>query len=1444
MRSSNKHIRLPKALLNATSRIVLISVALSNLSMHAIAAEELHYDGTDQTALTADPTDINGSRMSLRPHLTEPTNTITANGGNEGVRTKWDNSVAPYNIYGFISVRDSYSGSNGDDGLPALGTIVSVKDVEYDWSGEGNKATNAEISGHIGGMGGGSVFGGLSAGAPGYISYSGSSSGLGGKGGDITGAQLSLDNVAIYGADAGDGNSSPVADYRVSTIGGMGGGSVYGGLSVGGAGSWSTNSVIDNGNGGKGGDLSGNKVTLNKTDLYGGKGGNGGERYGGSVGGFGGASVLGGVSIGGAGGNGFTGSKNNGQGGSSGVIFNNIVNLTDVNLTGADGGNGGSTIGNNGSGGTAGAGGGIVGGGLAIAGGGGFAGNNGTSNSDGGNGGAVHDNHVTLTDGTIKGANGGKGGDGLPSSGGGVGGMGGGLVFGGMTIGGAGGSSYDSISTGGNGGHGDEVKSNTVTLVRNTIEGGRGGVGGSSTESGGGAGGAGGATVFGGLSMGGAGGLGQMISTPNSDSIGGNGGTSGDVSYNIISLDHTTLKGGIGGNGGVGGGIGGMGGGSVIGGLSTGGGGGFGKNAKEFNGNGGDSGAVTNNQITIVDSTLIGNTGGTGGAISHDVSILEEGSQEGEKNVSMGGSGSGGAGGGSVFGGLSLGGVGGFGSQGGVRNGVGGNAGAVNNNTIILERVEIHGGEGGAAGNIHVGSEEGSGLVGSNGGSIYGGASVGGSGGIGYNATQSNGVGGLGGDVGNNHITLTDVVLYSAETAKNSVHNQGVYGGISMGGTGGFGDVSSSATKNGGNGGNAGNVNGNTIAIFGKSLITKDIYGGLSHGGKAGIHFSDENILVSSQDGLGGDANHNTVTLTGDQIVIGERDEEGNVTEYGSIWGGRSLNGDGKDSVTADVFTGNTLNLNGYRGTVAGIHNFENYNWILPADVKNGDTLIKIADGGTPVDLTNTKHTIAGLDPNGPRFMTGDMVTLIDKSGGSWSPVDYTLKQGQFIFYDTTLKQKQAGDNTAFIVQFGQKTDNTPNNDHTGDNTGGGDDTGGGDHNGGNTGGGDDNTGGGDHNGGNTGGGDNNGGSNNTGGNGTGSNGGNNQGTGNNNPPTSAAELNPQSKSYSEGRAASLAFVSQGSDVIANSMGTIAGLAARTDNRFNHPVYVPFIITGGSSSRYQTGSHVEIDGFNMIAGLAFGFNLESGHKVTTGAFFEYGRGTYDTYNSFDRFASVHGDGDSDYKGGGILARIEFAGTGLGLVKNLRPDETDGLYLDASLRFGQSDGKFTAGRNFGLEEQVVDYHGSYDSTANYFGGHVTGGYVFNFDDKRALDVYGRYLWTRMESDTVKIDAEQLHFDRSISSRMELGTRYSYQYNDWFKPYIGATYDYEFDGEVGAKAYEFDLNKPSLEGSTGIFEAGFKMNPLRDNKALTINVDGQGYVGARQGGGGGVKLKYEF
>lgn len=97
----------------------------------------------------------------------------------------------------------------------------------------------------------------------------------------------------------GEVNGSPDDIYRGGTIGSMGGGSVFGSISIGGAGGWSSGALIDNANIRTGSNISGNYVTLKITRLSGGKGGNGGSKAGGSAALFSGASVLRGISIGG-----------------------------------------------------------------------------------------------------------------------------------------------------------------------------------------------------------------------------------------------------------------------------------------------------------------------------------------------------------------------------------------------------------------------------------------------------------------------------------------------------------------------------------------------------------------------------------------------------------------------------------------------------------------------------------------------------------------------------------------------------------------------------------------------------------------------------------------------------------------------------------------------------------------------------------------------------------------------------------------------------------------------------------------------------------------------------------------------------------------------------------------------------------------------------------------
>lgn len=260
----------------------------------------------------------------------------------------------------------------------------------------------------------------------------------------------------------------------------------------------------------------------------------------------------------------------------------------------------------------------------------------------------------------------------------------------------------------------------------------------------------------------------------------------------------------------------------------------------------------------------------------------------------------------------------------------------------------------------------------------------------------------------------------------------------------------------------------------------------------------------------------------------------------------------------------------------------------------------------------------------------------------------------------------------------------------------------------------------------------------------------------------------------------------------------------------------------------------------MAAGVAGGAELEQGHKMTLGAFLEYGRGTYDTYNSFTNYASVTGNGDTHYTGGGIFGRFDFAGTGLGYVADLAPTQADGLYLEVSLRAGRVSMGFDS-------NDLIDpdgHRGNYESKSGYWGGHAAAGYVFNFDEQQSLDVYGRYLWTHMKGDSVAIGKDQLHFDSATSNRVQIGGRYHYAYSDQFKPYIGAAYEYEFSGGVGASAYNLRLDEPSLKGGTGIIEAGFSFTPNAKVPNFSINVTGQGFFGQRQGGSGGIKLKYQF
>ena len=602
-------------------------------------------------------------------------------------------------------------------------------------------------------------------------------------------------------------------------------------------------------------------------------------------------------------------------------------------------------------------------------------------------------------------------------------------------------------------------------------------------------------------------------------------------------------------------------------------------------------------------------------------------------------------------------------------------------------------------------------------------------------------------------------------------------------------------------------ANDNMVSISANNIIESDVYGGISRTGNA----TGNIVTLHGQPTVDG---YGAATSTNKLVEIG-----------GAVYGGyddnpNSLVNTGSDP-NHDLFTGNTLNLVQFRGKVYGLGNFENYNWTLPKDAVNNDVLVKIS-GTNAVSLLNTKHTFAMINDSN-RLNVGDRIVLIDYVTDAPTLSHLEVKQGNFLIYDMRaegITSTETGHNEFVLtVLQSEKPSVKPDDDENNNNNNSNDD---------NTPDNDDD----DQNhvvdDGNT------------------SDNDKDHVTSEPTIPTEpdkvlAGRLNPQTKAFSEGRAAALGFVTQGADLITEA-GIRAARASVAEGASNvgQINLMPFMAMNGGSSRYKTGSHVDVDGFNMVVGLATGFSLLDQHPVTIGAFFEYGRGTYNTYNSFATYSSVHGDGDTHYTGGGVLGRIEFAGTGLGRVKKLNADQADGLYAEASFRAGRIYSDFDTNDILGDRGESS----SYDSGANYYGLHGGVGYVFNFDERNSLDVYGRYLWTRIDGETVNVGRDRLRFEDANSSRIRIGARYTTVYNEQLKPYIGVAYEHEFDGGIAAHAYDLKLKKPSLEGDTGIFEAGVTLKPLSTIDALSIDISGQGFVGQRQGGGGGLKVKYQF
>ena len=310
-----------------------------------------------------------------------------------------------------------------------------------------------------------------------------------------------------------------------------------------------------------------------------------------------------------------------------------------------------------------------------------------------------------------------------------------------------------------------------------------------------------------------------------------------------------------------------------------------------------------------------------------------------------------------------------------------------------------------------------------------------------------------------------------------------------------------------------------------------------------------------------------------------------------------------------------------------------------------------------------------------------------------------------------------------------------------------------------------------------------------------------------------STSLNSQTNLAAQTRAASAAFVNQGTDLISDSLDTIS----RDDN---YGVKT-FAAVHGNHSKYDVADDIKINGWSTIVGVGNADKFDNGSAFSWGVFYENGSGNYRTYNSFNN-EFFRGDGSMVYNGGGIAARYE---------------NKNGVYTEGSLRAGMLKNE--------LDNAMRDANGSYgyETESAYYGVHIGIGKIISMSDSSDLDIYGKFFHTYTEGDSVTIAGDKFDFDSITSDRLRVGARITSNKENKFSTYYGLAYEYEFNGDADMTAQGLRADTQSLQGSSVMAELGFNYQPT-PGSPWSFDLNMRGYAGERQGGSFNVQATYTF
>lgn len=321
-----------------------------------------------------------------------------------------------------------------------------------------------------------------------------------------------------------------------------------------------------------------------------------------------------------------------------------------------------------------------------------------------------------------------------------------------------------------------------------------------------------------------------------------------------------------------------------------------------------------------------------------------------------------------------------------------------------------------------------------------------------------------------------------------------------------------------------------------------------------------------------------------------------------------------------------------------------------------------------------------------------------------------------------------------------------------------------------------------------------------------------------------SASVNPDTKSLAETRAASLAFLTSGSDLLTDAAMTAAMEVAATPASESQAgrarvdgapkEYRMWAVQNVSSMRLNSGSHVDAKGWGLNLGFAKQ-RVAGRNTLTYGPFVEYGKGSYDSYLD----DGLHGSGNMDYLGVGVMAKSQ---------------SENGSYVEGSVRVGRVKSDYAG--------TIDNTHTTYDSSSTYYAGHLGVGQEKQLKNGNTIETYAKYFFTHQGGDTAKLSTGEVYdFDAADSHRIRFGTRYTSKKGD-ASFYTGLAYEYEFGNDIAASFEGYHTPSPSLTGGTGILELGYRFTP--QNGRATYGIQLMGMTGKRRGISGGVQMHWAF